>query len=136
MSLHGPSPVSGPSQYLNGRFQTWWYVLNSIGLFGFTLLTESIGAGENRYFVAAISSAVVLWLLIIAGPLFPALVKKFRKSQDKDDKKLAREIVRDYLGVLKMPYAYFLYGAGVLGLWLYAAYPIIVNQYDLYVPKF
>lgn len=42
MALFGRSPVNGPSQYLNDKFQEWWYVLNSIGLFSFTLLIGSL----------------------------------------------------------------------------------------------
>jgi len=136
MALFGKSPINGPSEYLNNKFQEWWYVLNSIGLFSFTLLIGSMGCGNNRYFAAAISSAVVGWLLYIAMKFFPELVKVYRKSNDPIKKDLARRIDRDYFGVLKMPVAYLPYMVGVIGLWVYAANPLITNQYHLYVPKF
>lgn len=136
MSILKRSPISGPSVRLNEEFEEWWYVLNGIGIVAFELFLECSGNDENGYFYALLSTVLVAWLLYIAKDAFPAIVKKFRSSTSLEHKTLARQIGKDYLGVVKMPLAYFPYLLGTGCLLGYTLYPITQQAWNLYIPSF
>lgn len=134
MSIDKRSPIDGPSERLNEAFQEWWYVLNGIGLVSFELLLESSGNVANGYFYALLSTLIVGWMLYISKGLFPTIVKRLRASSDPDRRALAREVAKDYLGVVVMPVAYLPYFMGTLSLVVYTLYPVTQGEWSLYLP--
>lgn len=136
MALPHTSPVRGPSAHLNEAFGAWWYTLNAIGLLGFELFLECRGAERDKHFYAAISFAVILWLLTVSKNAFPKVVRKLRRAASADDAHLQREVMRDYLGVIKMPFAYFPYMLGFCSLGALALWPVVASDLRLYIPEF
>ncbi len=136
MDLHGKTPIRGKSTHLNEVFGEWWYLLNGIGILAFELFLECRGAGDDSHFYAFLSWLLMIWLLWISHGAFPKVVKKIRKSENVDDKLLAREIVRDYLSVMKMPVVYFPYMLGWVSVSILALLPLLTGDFHAYIPSF
>lgn len=134
MNIFGRSPVRGPSEHLNKAFEEWWYVLNSIGITAFMIFLGCLSGDENKYFYALLGTALVGWALYVAKEFFPSVVKKFRKSKVPDDVEITRRIMRDYLGVATMPFAYFPYFLGTFSLLGLVIYPFFIHQKTLLLP--
>lgn len=136
MTLPQDSPHRGPSRHLNEAFGAWWVTLNGIGILAFEMFLECQGSDENRHALALACSVVIGWLLYVSKRAFPRILRRLRLSLYTDDQVLEREILRDYLGVIKMPVLYLPYFIGLVSLGTLALSPVVTLSWTLWLPSF
>lgn len=117
----GNSPIKGPSDELDKRFERWWYFLNGLGIFSF-LIAVDIHGDEYQQGKAIAALLILTWLFIIGRTVsWPHFVSKVRK----EDPELAKKINKDYLSFFKVVVGYFPYVFGSTYLFLLALNQLI-----------
>ena len=126
-------PFNGPSEQLNIEFRNWWFFLNSIGVFS---LTAAIGihGSEHSAFKALVIFFLISWMYWIGRYKFPSTFLKLRRSKEKVDRDLVKQIDKEYLGGILFFFRYFAFIVGTAYLGMLWLVPIACEHYQLFLP--
>jgi len=132
MEVHGEFPIKGNHEKLNKEFESWWKILNSIGIAGFILFISCLGTGSHKYYCAVLSVVLYFWALLMAQSRFSKTIKGMRNSKRPETREFAEEIIREYVPVIKKPHLFLPFWLGTSSLVILMVFPWLISEPWLY----